>query len=616
MSVNHREPDPRPRTLVLHQFPGMGDLVWHVPYIRAVAAQSHGGQVAVISAPSTFARELLSGEDCVSEVIDFDRRPRRDERRKGRHAGVLGMFRMGRELRPRRFDRIIIFSDHANRALMALTAGIPERIGYGFTKLERLLLSHGPYIRNYRGSSVAVYKNASTLAVSHGFCPAPVVPKLHLPPQVIQDQEPCLAGLPRPLYTFAIGSSERYKQWGAENFAALANALTWRGCGIVLLGGPAEAALAEAILRDIEPSRRGQVRAATGNTMLQSAATLALAEANIGNDTGISNLAAALNRPSFVLLGNRPLLDHDPLMLMLLTPDPQIPASARVLQPPVRLDQITVADVLARLEDHGAPGFGAADARPTGVPSYLDFRGLSLAERLACTWWAQHRHRRTGEQFGLIDDPAASPDLAAGFPQTFRPLTEADLPSGGWVRWHPGPVWLTARNAFARQPVPGAFEQLPLAARQIAQDLQAAAGGRRRVLIDLADAAARQALGDALAGWGLMPVDVQAVMATPDATMRLLGEMLAAAAWVGDESGRDHLWALLRPEAPQISVCADHAAEEAHWAVVQRGLGLPQAWSPLPFHPALQVVRSTGSILDPNTLASVLAQLRIRLALP
>lgn len=100
--------DNRPRTAVLLQWVGMGDLVWHVSYFRRVAETSRGGRVALIASPTVFARQLVGHEPWVQEIIDFDRHPRRHEGRQGRHRGVLGLWRMGVELRERRFDRIVL----------------------------------------------------------------------------------------------------------------------------------------------------------------------------------------------------------------------------------------------------------------------------------------------------------------------------------------------------------------------------------------------------------------------------------------------------------------------------------------------------------------------------
>lgn len=340
----------RPKTVVLHQFPGIGDLVWHIPYFRAIAEQSREGKVTVIAQPSTRARELLGHEIWIEEIIDHDRRPRRTEQRKGRHAGIAGIFRMAAELRERRFDRIVIFSHHANRGLMALAAGIPERLGYGSNWLQRQFLSAGPYIRPYRGPSVSVYKDATAFMLAQGFCAAPIVPKVHLPGTAIEAMRRLLSRLPRPLYAFAIGSSEPFKQWGQQRYALLADALVERGCGVLLLAGPAEEELAQAIVAGVAPQRRHAVLPATRNTVTESAAMLTLVDACIGNDTGMTNLAAACDRPSYVLLGNRPLLDHDPLMRMIRG---------------ASLDEISVDLVLSRLKEDGAPGFALNEQRPS-----------------------------------------------------------------------------------------------------------------------------------------------------------------------------------------------------------------------------------------------------------
>ncbi|MEO6281442.1 hypothetical protein [Roseateles sp.] len=159
--------DKRPRTAVLLQWVGMGDLVWHVPYFRRVAETSQGGQVSLIASPTVFAPQLVGHEPWVREIVDFDRHPRRHEGRQGRHRGVLGMFRMGFELREKQFDRIVLFTNYTNRSLVALAAKIPERLGYGTTWLQRRLLSHGPWITRYKGRAVGTYEDATSFGIGH-----------------------------------------------------------------------------------------------------------------------------------------------------------------------------------------------------------------------------------------------------------------------------------------------------------------------------------------------------------------------------------------------------------------------------------------------------------------
>ncbi len=315
MSSPSAAADTRPRTAVLHQWVGMGDLVWHVPYIRRIAQTSRDGQVSLIVPPSTFARELVGHEPCIREIIDFDRHPRRYEARSGRHRGVVGLFRMGRELRSHRFDRIVLLAHYTNRSLVALVAGIPQRVGYGTTWLQRRLLSRGPWIQRYTGPAVAGHKDVTAFAIANGFADAPIVPRLVVRPEALALARARLGDLPRPLHALAIGSADDYKQWGADNFAVLASELARAGHGVFLIGGPAERALSQVILERVAPDVAGRVIAVTDASVGETMALLSLAQSCLGNDTGAANIAAAVGTPTWVVLGPRPPLEHDPQTL-------------------------------------------------------------------------------------------------------------------------------------------------------------------------------------------------------------------------------------------------------------------------------------------------------------
>ena len=48
-------------TAVIQVKPGLGDTIWHLPFVRAIAAHSPGGQVVFLSPPSSLAREFRLG---------------------------------------------------------------------------------------------------------------------------------------------------------------------------------------------------------------------------------------------------------------------------------------------------------------------------------------------------------------------------------------------------------------------------------------------------------------------------------------------------------------------------------------------------------------------------
>ncbi len=312
--------DTRPRTVVLLQFSGIGDLIWHIVYFKAIAEQSQGGKITVVAQPSTLVKPFLAHESWVEKIIEHDHRPRRTEKRKGRHAGLVGMWRMASELKQGRFDRIILFSGRISRGFIAALSGIPDRRGYGYRPLQRLFLNRGPYIKAHQGRSVAAYPEASAFAVAHGFTSQWLRPALDVPPEAMAAITPRLAPLPHSICALAIGTSETHKQWGVKNFAMLAEQLIAKGAGVILLGGPAERELARDIQSMIPATAQSALLLLTDAPVYGSAAALQLADACVGNDTGMVNVAAAVGTPTFVLMGPRPALTHDSNMRMITGP--------------------------------------------------------------------------------------------------------------------------------------------------------------------------------------------------------------------------------------------------------------------------------------------------------
>ena len=93
--------------MVLLQHTGIGDLVWHIQYLKLIAERSQGGRITLVAQPSTLARSLIGHEPWVQAIIDHDHRPRRGEQRRGRHAGLRGMRAMAAELKAGGFERMI-----------------------------------------------------------------------------------------------------------------------------------------------------------------------------------------------------------------------------------------------------------------------------------------------------------------------------------------------------------------------------------------------------------------------------------------------------------------------------------------------------------------------------
>jgi len=304
----------RPKTLIMHHRSGIGDLVWHIPYFRAIGASSRNGKASLMARPSARAADLLAAEDWLEQIIEFDRRPRRQERRSGRHDGLWAQLGFAADLRRLHFDRVFIFSGRVRYAWLAALAGIPRRSGFGFSPLQRLWLNQPPYIAPHSGPGNWVYPEASAFAIAHGLVQAPLLPRMQVLTTALAETGKRLAPLPRPLVAFAIGASEAAKNWGGTRFGELADHLTASGCGIVLLGGPAEQALAEQIRSGVAASCQDGVLPMAQPSLQSSAAVLRLSDCCVGNDTGVLNMAAACGCHAVGLFGATPKLNHDPLI--------------------------------------------------------------------------------------------------------------------------------------------------------------------------------------------------------------------------------------------------------------------------------------------------------------
>lgn len=124
---------PSGRTLIVQPLPGIGDMVWHLPHIHAIAATTMEGRVDILTKPRSQADRLLRAEPCVGRILWL-------EREIGRHAGPRGLFRLAALLRRERYQRAWFLHGSARYVLAARLAGVPERIGYGIG-LQSFLLN-------------------------------------------------------------------------------------------------------------------------------------------------------------------------------------------------------------------------------------------------------------------------------------------------------------------------------------------------------------------------------------------------------------------------------------------------------------------------------------------
>ncbi len=304
--------DARLELAVVQPQPGIGDMIWHLPHLRALAAAA-GGPVTLIAKPRSAADQLLVAETAVRDIIWLDRNP---EGRRGRHDGVLGLLRFAQELLARRFDAVVLLHHSVTLAAAARLAGVKLRAGYGYGA-QRWLLNRGP-VMSRRMLRQHQFQRATAWLRAAGVALTDAEPRLAVSAAARQVAAARLDGVARPFVAIGIGASEPSRQWGAAGFAALVAGLRAMGWeSMVLLGGAAETALAAEIQR---LAGKDGIAVAIGWRLDAVAALLAEAAFYVGNNTGVMNMAAAVGIPTYALFGTTPVFDHGRHIIPIASP--------------------------------------------------------------------------------------------------------------------------------------------------------------------------------------------------------------------------------------------------------------------------------------------------------
>jgi heptosyltransferase II len=307
---------------------GIGDVVWHLPFVRAIAAAAPGGQVTFLAPPSSGARELLAAEPYVAETIYFE------------HSGselrrALNFIRLVALLRQRCFRTLWILDRTIRPASAAFFAGIPERIGVGLTR-QRWFITNPGIDQNHFHQHPIEWLVALMAAANVPL--TTTEPNLRIASNTVAAIGAKYAGCPRPWSAVGLGGSHPTRDWPDGRWAELVTGMRARSAGTVfIVGGPETAVRAQRLLAQEHGARAVN---ACGLKLDETAALLHHADLFVGTDSGPMNIAAAVGTPAFALFGVNPALTYSRFI------HPIVPEGGAA---PNGMARITPADVLAHI---------------------------------------------------------------------------------------------------------------------------------------------------------------------------------------------------------------------------------------------------------------------------
>ena len=355
----------------------VGDVVLSLPALRALRAAAPGDRLAVLCRPWVADLYRLLPE--VDQVLVEDAR--------GEHAGAAGQEALAARIAKERFDRAIVFPTSFRSAWSLARAKVPVRIGYR-GELRSLLLTRSVPLQLTAGEH-QVFQHLR-LAEAAGAA-SPARPDTSWPVErterdagqkVLREAgwrgEPFVAV---HLASFAHAA----KRWDLPRFASVLEALAaGRSFRAVLLGSASEREMNDDAARLAGPAR--PIDLSGKSTLPEVLGILATASLFVGNDSGISHLAAAAGTPTAVVFGptdpeatrpwDGPRPDGGPSRVAIVRRAPLCaPCRFRICPiDHVCMTAVAPGDLLAaarRLLEpetpaHFVPGFTGAEGRPEG----------------------------------------------------------------------------------------------------------------------------------------------------------------------------------------------------------------------------------------------------------
>lgn len=266
----------------------VGDAVHVLPVVTAIKRRSPATRITWILQPGPAS--LVRGHPDVDEVLVF-------ERKRGWRA-FAGIWRT---LRNRRFDLVLAMQPYFKAGLITGMLRAPRKLGF-----DRARSRDGTWIfsnerlasRGERHFQDQYLEFAEALGVD----PEPLVWNLGPWPDEMAYRAQFAAQLTRPAASLVIGTSKPEKDWPAERWAEVCDALEEEfGLQPVLVGGrsPRELA-AEEVIR--ARTRRPPL-STLGVPLRELVAILDASAVVLSLDTGPLHMAVALNRPTIALMG-------------------------------------------------------------------------------------------------------------------------------------------------------------------------------------------------------------------------------------------------------------------------------------------------------------------------
>lgn len=236
---------------------------------------------------------VLEGFPHVDNVISLERK------------STSARARVARLLRAKRYDVVYNLHGGSTATLLTRATGAKHRVGYETYQYARLHNHLSP-------SSSSLWQREKTHSVEQqlallGWTGVPVSDR---PATELAVTEAAAATMRDRLQAAGLGDAPfavihpaaafATKQWAPQNFARVADEITSKGFGVIVITAPNESHIAA----EVQQNTAAKATALSDLSLPEITALLARARLFVGNDSGIAHIAAAVKAPSVVIFGS------------------------------------------------------------------------------------------------------------------------------------------------------------------------------------------------------------------------------------------------------------------------------------------------------------------------
>ncbi len=261
-------------------------------------ARMQGGALVIDVLAPAWSRPLLERMPQVNQAIDLP----------FAHGelNLTGRYRLGKSLRAKGYDEVILLPNSLKSALVPMFAKIPKRTGWR-GEARGLILNDMRYL-DPEALPLMVQRFVA-LARPGGSELPEILPKPSLvtaPESVLKAMQAMDLDSQRPVLVICPGAEfGDAKQWPATHYASLSAEKIAEGWQVWILGSAKDNAVALEIQGLIAEELQMSCKILTGRTSLAQAIDLmSVASAVVSNDSGLMHVAAALGKPIVALYGS------------------------------------------------------------------------------------------------------------------------------------------------------------------------------------------------------------------------------------------------------------------------------------------------------------------------